>query len=357
MKDKCISFLKICKNERHNIIFFSFVFTFLSVALFTQNVYSLQNSSQAPDLSGNVLSNLDPQTSQSILPNTAPNKLNNLNLTNQTNIPAFDNNSTTSADFQNMINDLLKNYDGSTDPNYYLSYIQQYISQNPQSFDYYKQVINSGTSFSELTKAIHLDSENFTSYMNSILLYPKTECNDGIDDDSDGLFDQYDPGCWDNMNDPRTYDPSLNHENRATIACFQDFQCGINKYFGNLYCLAGDVYINHVSYSCVNKGLGSSVCVKEYQPLLASSCVYGCNNGFCTGNTEQARTNVESNPTSISRNIKLNSIKPEQASPVRIPVDENKPGKISSLLLIQLCFGVILEIILTFLVLKFILRK
>ena len=47
----------------------------------------------------------------------------------------------------------------------------------------------------------------------------RKQCQDGIDNDSDGLKDQYDPGCWDNTSDPSTYNSRLDNEARATSQC------------------------------------------------------------------------------------------------------------------------------------------
>lgn len=45
------------------------------------------------------------------------------------------------------------------------------------------------------------------------------QCSDGIDNDGDGLTDQLDEGCWENENDPFTYNPDDNSETGETPQC------------------------------------------------------------------------------------------------------------------------------------------
>jgi len=46
-----------------------------------------------------------------------------------------------------------------------------------------------------------------------------TECQDDLDNDQDGLFDELDPGCWYYMGDETTYDYFLNDESLLTVQC------------------------------------------------------------------------------------------------------------------------------------------
>ena len=46
---------------------------------------------------------------------------------------------------------------------------------------------------------------------------PTTQCNDGNDNDQDGLTDSEDPGCWTDPNDPNTYDASRDSENQKPV--------------------------------------------------------------------------------------------------------------------------------------------
>lgn len=45
------------------------------------------------------------------------------------------------------------------------------------------------------------------------------ECDDGSDNDDDGLEDEADPGCWTNRHNPDTYDPERDNEAVATSQC------------------------------------------------------------------------------------------------------------------------------------------
>jgi hypothetical protein len=68
------------------------------------------------------------------------------------------------------------------------------------------------------------------------------QCRNGTDDDADGLIDAADPGCWTNTTAPTSYDPNLDNEARATSQCqdgtdndgdgatdLGDFSCGGSK--------------------------------------------------------------------------------------------------------------------------------
>ena len=46
-----------------------------------------------------------------------------------------------------------------------------------------------------------------------------TQCQDSLDNDQDGVIDRTDPGCWALANDPNSHDPSLNNEAAATTQC------------------------------------------------------------------------------------------------------------------------------------------
>lgn len=45
------------------------------------------------------------------------------------------------------------------------------------------------------------------------------QCNNTLDDDSDGLIDVADPGCWTDRNDPNSYDMTDDNEGDATSEC------------------------------------------------------------------------------------------------------------------------------------------
>ncbi len=48
---------------------------------------------------------------------------------------------------------------------------------------------------------------------------PKTQCGDGLDNDSDGVIDAQDPGCWSNPSNPASYDANRVDEAAATTQC------------------------------------------------------------------------------------------------------------------------------------------
>ncbi|MBU2213555.1 putative metal-binding motif-containing protein, partial [Patescibacteria group bacterium] len=46
-----------------------------------------------------------------------------------------------------------------------------------------------------------------------------SQCQDGVDNDTDDVTDADDPGCWADPNDSETYDPTLDDESVATTQC------------------------------------------------------------------------------------------------------------------------------------------
>jgi hypothetical protein len=50
-----------------------------------------------------------------------------------------------------------------------------------------------------------------------------TQCQDGRDNDSDGVIDAFDPGCWTNPADPKTFDKNRDNEGAATTQCQDKF--------------------------------------------------------------------------------------------------------------------------------------
>jgi hypothetical protein len=69
---------------------------------------------------------------------------------------------------------------------------------------------------------------------------PKTQCADGFDNDSDGVIDAQDPGCWSNPSNPASYDPNRLDESAATTQC----QDGIDN--------DGDGAVDLADFSCQN---------------------------------------------------------------------------------------------------------
>ena|GEM_PF-3022499 len=69
---------------------------------------------------------------------------------------------------------------------------------------------------------------------------PKTQCADGVDNDSDGVIDAQDPGCWSNPSNPASYDANRVDESAATTQC----QDGIDN--------DGDGAVDLSDFSCQN---------------------------------------------------------------------------------------------------------
>ncbi len=108
-----------------------------------------------------------------------------------------------------------------------------------------------------------------------------TQCSNGIDDDIDGLIDSQDTGCWDNINDPNTYNLLGNNEGKAGIQCFTNAQCGRDGFIGNKYCQNNSVYQDFKNFTCSNPGLGGAVCSSSTSQRNIQTCVKACSNGEC----------------------------------------------------------------------------
>ena len=109
-----------------------------------------------------------------------------------------------------------------------------------------------------------------------------TECNDGNDNDNDDLLDAQDPGCWDDIDNSLTYNPELDDENRAGIACSHDSDCGNDAWSGNAQCGGdGNVYQTFLDFTCLNPGIGSSTCQLIANSQLKQTCQFGCLSGAC----------------------------------------------------------------------------
>ncbi|MBS3080567.1 putative metal-binding motif-containing protein, partial [Candidatus Pacearchaeota archaeon] len=112
---------------------------------------------------------------------------------------------------------------------------------------------------------------------------PQTQCNDNKDNDNDKLIDAQDPGCWDDLSDPRSYNPNLNDESRGGVVCFKNSDCGTDGYAGENFCYLDDVYREFKTYSCSNPGTGVSQCFNTESIKLVEQCLQGetCSNGQC----------------------------------------------------------------------------
>lgn len=104
----------------------------------------------------------------------------------------------------------------------------------------------------------------------------ETQCNnDDFDDDGDGVADELDPGCWDDISDPSTYNPSLDDESRADITCNIASDCGFIDYLYPPFCENNEVVDEQDVYVCNNPGTGISSCSIEQVRNVVDSCTAG----------------------------------------------------------------------------------
>src|SRR3989338_8237239 len=119
---------------------------------------------------------------------------------------------------------------------------------------------------------------------NGECIKPQTQCNDNKDNDNDKLIDAQDPGCWDDLSDPGSYNPELNNESRGGVVCFKNSDCGSDGFIGNNYCDESKVYRDFKTFECKNPGTGVSSCSFTTEKKLIEQCTtQSCNNGMCIG--------------------------------------------------------------------------
>jgi hypothetical protein len=215
-----------------------------------------------------------------------------------------------------------------------LDFRERLIQNNEDYFDSYEVLIHMGEYFLNQERAIHVDDENFTSAEKLILLYDlidydndlyqsytyrnantegmdcddsnalvhpgatelcntiddncngqvdegACECNDGLDNDDDLLFDSEDPGCWSDIRNPLSYSQFKNNEERSSTACFKNSDCGQGKYIQGNVCYYGDVFVRYIDFGCLNGGTGISQCAIDPSIKLIERCMYGCKDGEC----------------------------------------------------------------------------
>ncbi|MEK6934899.1 MAG: hypothetical protein AABW46_03400, partial [Nanoarchaeota archaeon] len=63
--------------------------------------------------------------------------------------------------------------------------------------------------------------------------------------------------------------------------CEVDSDCGEDRDVDEFFCIGDNVYVNHLSFSCLEAGTLSSSCTSETSERLVQECAFGCNNGEC----------------------------------------------------------------------------
>jgi len=105
----------------------------------------------------------------------------------------------------------------------------------------------------------------------------ETECNNLVngvdfDDDNDGLANELDPGCWDDLTQPSTYNPELDDESRADVTCYVASDCGFIDYLYPPFCENNQVIDRQDIYVCNNPGTGISSCNIESVTNIDETC-------------------------------------------------------------------------------------
>jgi hypothetical protein len=73
-----------------------------------------------------------------------------------------------------------------------------------------------------------------------------------------------------------TFNIAIGISAEKNISCVFDQDCGTNGYYGDPYCLEGNVYQNYKEYACI-----SNSCSSSFVSQLKQSCGYGCESGAC----------------------------------------------------------------------------
>ena len=98
------------------------------------------------------------------------------------------------------------------------------------------------------------------------------QCSDNLDNDKDGLIDSKDPGCWDNIGNPKTYNPNLDDESRGTLACSSENDCGKDGFSKDAFCKEGNLHKNYTDFTCNNPGTGLSTCTQKKTSVIIEDC-------------------------------------------------------------------------------------
>lgn len=107
------------------------------------------------------------------------------------------------------------------------------------------------------------------------------ECSDGVNNDGDAFTDCDDPGCWTDVANPLSCDPTDDDEGDEVIICSSDIECGANGLIGELFCSNDDSYDYFRLFNCVNPGTVNSECLLDVFPELVEECSFACSDGEC----------------------------------------------------------------------------
>lgn len=109
------------------------------------------------------------------------------------------------------------------------------------------------------------------------------QCSDNLDNDKDGLIDSKDPGCWDNIGNPKTYNPNLDDESRGTITCSLENDCGKDGFLEDAFCKEGNPHKTYIDFTCNNPGTGLSTCTQKKTSVVVEDCDGNevCDSGKC----------------------------------------------------------------------------
>ncbi|MHA2023686.1 MAG: hypothetical protein ACTSWQ_08510, partial [Candidatus Thorarchaeota archaeon] len=69
--------------------------------------------------------------------------------------------------------------------------------------------------------------------------------------------------------------------NCEDIPCYQDSDCGSNRFVGDDFCTGDDVFRNYKEFTCHNPGTAQASCSNDIFPVLEEECADTCIDGSC----------------------------------------------------------------------------
>ncbi|MBI2498886.1 hypothetical protein HYV88_01440 [Candidatus Woesearchaeota archaeon] len=63
--------------------------------------------------------------------------------------------------------------------------------------------------------------------------------------------------------------------------CRVSSDCGVDRDTGEFFCVGDDVYVNHLSFGCLEPDTLNSSCTSNIGQRLVQNCQFGCSNGQC----------------------------------------------------------------------------